>query len=221
MCALALGGRRVRRRGTWRTRGARERHQRIEPRRERGPDPFDASQVRERAKGPALFAVGDDPARHHRPHTGQRVELRRGRNIDVDPRARQHRAWLAVRHRRHRGGIEPGQTVRQRAATATCRSGFALPLPLLGSARGVHRRELAIEGARVSGGHGVDRPHRPQRADRGAEEADAGEEKEGFLFGGSWHAPSVAAQPAIRSSNRRGPYRIVARRVGAPNGSRA
>lgn len=198
MCALALGGRRVRRRGTWRTRGTRERHQRIEPRRERRPDPFDASQVRQRAKWPTLFAVGDDPPRHHRPDTRQRVQLRRRRDIDVDPRARQHRAGLVVRRPRRSGGIEAGQTVRDHATTAASRSRLTLPLPLLRFARGIDGRQLAVQRARVCRGNGVDGSHGPQRADRCAEEADAGEEEERFFFGGSWHAPRIAGRTRIR-----------------------
>jgi hypothetical protein len=79
--------------------------------------------------------------------------------------------------------------------TAPSRSRFTLALPRLRSARGIDGGELAVERAGVRGGNGVDRPHGSERAHRGAEQTDAGEEEEGFLFGGSWHAPSVAALP--------------------------
>ena len=63
----------------------------------------------------------------------------------------------------------------------------ALRAPLLHSSRRIHSDELAVECVNVRFGHLVDRPHGSQRADRGAEESDAGEKEKGLLFGGSWH----------------------------------
>jgi hypothetical protein len=80
--------RRVHQRGTWRTRCTGERHQRIDSSRERGADPFDASQVRQGAEWSALCTLGDDSSRHDRSNTGQRVELLGRRQIDVDSSAR-------------------------------------------------------------------------------------------------------------------------------------
>jgi hypothetical protein len=194
VCTLALGGRRVRRRGTWRTRGARERHHRFEPRREGGADPFDASQVRQRAKWPSLFAVRDDPPGHDRPDPREHVQLRRRRDIDVDLGARQHRSGVAVRRRRRTDRIAAGQSVRRQVMAPATPSRPGLALPLLRSARGIDRDELAIQCARVRCGNGVDRPHGPQCAYGCAEKTDAGQEEEGFLFGGCWHAPSVLAR---------------------------
>jgi hypothetical protein len=207
VCTLALGGRRVRRRGTWRTRGARERHQRFEPRGERGADPFDASQVRQRAKWPALFAVGDNPPGHHRADPWQQVQLRRRRDIDVDLGARQHRSCVAVRRRRRVGRSEAGQSVRRQVMAPASPSRFRFTPPLLRSARGIDRDQLAIQRARVGSGNGIDRPYRAQCAHRCAEETDAGQEEEGFLFGRCWHTPSVLALPRMHASNRCAPDR--------------
>src|SRR5256885_6115299 len=64
----------------------------------------------------------------------------------------------------------------------------SLRAAMLHAACRVDGGELAVECVDVSGWHLLDRADGSQRAHRCAEEDDAGEEEEGLLFGGGWHA---------------------------------
>jgi hypothetical protein len=216
VCALALGVRRVRRRGTWRTRGARERHQGVEARRERRADPFDAPQVRQRAKRPALFAVGDDAPRHHRADSGEHVQLRRRCHIDVDPGVRQHAFAVIVRRSPRGSRVGPGQSVRRQSMAPPTLPRGALSLPRLRAPRRIDRGELTVQRAGIDSRHFVDRAHGSEGTDRSAEQADAGEEEQRFLFGGSWHDATVMRHAPSPTSNQRSAYR-----KSRPNESRA
>jgi hypothetical protein len=53
--------------------------------------------------------------------------------------------------------------------------------------------ELAVERVRRRLGNVLQRAHRAQRTDRRAQQRDAGEEQQGFLFVRGWHAATLTS----------------------------
>jgi hypothetical protein len=155
--------------------------------RERGTDPFDASQVCERAKWSVQLAVGDDPPGQHHANPGERIELFGRGDVDIDGKERPDAGRRHVRHRSGRARIVRGHCVRGQPMPPLSPSCFAL----YGRARRIDGGELAVERFGRGWRTLFDGADGAQGAHGCAKEGDAGEKEQSFFFGGRWHARSL------------------------------
>lgn len=175
-----------------RTRRKRKRDMRLQPSGECGTDPLHALQTLERSERAVRGPLLHDARRERWTDPGEALEIRSGRDIEVDHEfARCRRAC--------RGAVRRG-TVRRRRRRARRRS------PATGRDGGVHSRDLQRERRSVGRGR-LRRPQRRDPTDGDAECRDRGDEQEGAMLGGRWHAEALVRWTPSSAPVHRGPAR--------------